>query len=167
MTQTQTQIETKTEIQVETADRVYKPHPRYRWMALGSVLLFFLLAWNLFSPAMRSGQWAAVTMDVGALFFMGAAIGVAVWQGRMALSRVTLTSTGVSLSVPLARLQHVEFRQLSSVSESGRGGRVITLLYHPIGVNQLVDGDDIKGLTLPEVVDQDSLIDRLEEGIPS
>ncbi len=162
---------TQTEIQVrsqdETMDRIYKPHPRYRWMALGSGLLFLLFAWNLMAPMIRSGQWSTVSYDVGTLFFMAAAIGIAVWQGRMALCRVVLTSQAVSLSAPLAQVRTVEFRQLSSVSESGRGGRVITLLYHPIGVNQLVDVDDLKGLALPEVVDQDSLLDSLEERVPA
>ncbi len=167
MTQTETQTETRIEPQAETMDRVYKPHPRYQWMALGSVLLFLLFAWNLLAPVIRSGRWAAVNLDVGTLFFMAAAIGIALWQGRMALCRVTLTSQSVSLSAPLAQGRTVDFRQLSGVSESGRGGRVITLLYHPIGVNQLVDVDDLKGLALPEVVDQDSLLDYLEERVPA
>jgi hypothetical protein len=158
---------TQTEAQIEAMSRVYKPHPRYQWMSLGSIVLFLLFAWNVLAPVVRSGRWTAVNPDVGTFFFMAAALGIAIWQGRMALSRVELTSKDVSLSAPLSRVRHVAFRQLSSVSESGRGGRVITLLYHPIGANQLVDVDDLEGLALPEVVDQDSLLDHLEEHVPT
>ena len=151
----------------DSTSRIYKPHVRYRWMALGSIVLFLLLGWNLLSPVVRSGQWSALNPEVGMLFFMAAAIGIALWQGRMALSRVELTETGVSLTMPLSSVRRVDFRQISTISESGRGGHVITLLYHPIGANQLVDVDDLDGLTLPEVVDQDSLLDCLESNIPT
>ena len=85
----------------------------------------------------------------------------------MAFSRVELTEAGVSLTMPLSSVRRVDFRQISSVSESGRGGHVITVLYHPVDVNQLIDIDDLDGLTLPEVVDQDSLLDCLESSIPT
>lgn len=151
----------------DPASRIYKPHSRYRWMALGSVLLSLLLGWNLFSPVFRTGHWSALPPDVGTIFFILAAIGIALWQGRMALSRVELTATSVSLSAPFSRIRIVDFRQISSVSESGRAGRVITLIYHPVGPNQLVDVDDLDGLALPEVIEQDSLLERLEECVPT
>lgn len=166
MTQSEAQNEIQIDAQNDMTSRVYKPHPRYQWMAVGSLVLSLLLAWTLMAPIVRSGQWMAANLDVGALFFMAAAIGIAIWQGRMALSRVKLTSKNVSLFTPLARTRHVDFRQLSSVTENGRG-RVITLLYHPVGANQLVDVDDLKGLPLPEVVDQDSLLEILEEHVPT
>ena len=153
--------------QSDPTSRIYTPQPRYRWMALGSIVLFLLLAWNLLLPVIRSGQWSALNPDTGTLFFMAVVIGIAFWQGRTALCRVELTSVGVSLSAPLSRVRHVDFRQLSGVSESGRGGRAIVLLYHPIGANQLVDVDDLEGLTLPEVVDQDSLLEFLEGSMPT
>ena len=149
-------------------DRVYKPHPRYRWMALGSVLLFLLFAWNLMAPVIRSGQWATVNLDVGTLFFMAAAIGIAVWQGRMALCRVDTDVTGRLLVRSLGTGSDMSSSASCPASpKAGAADAVITLLYHPIGVNQLVDVDDLKGLALPEVVDQDSLLDSLEERVPA
>ena len=62
--------------------------------------------------------------------------------------------------------QSVAYRQLIGVEESGRFLATITLLYYPLGAGGLLDLDRIVSLTLPIVVDQTTLRDRLEAVVP-
>ena len=145
----------------------FSPHPRYRWMALGSGLLFLLLGWNLVSPMVRGESLIVSEVDRGLLFFMVVAAAIALWYLRLALSRVSLSPSEVTLHGPLMATKTVSTQQMTGLSVSGRSGHAVTLLYHPSGRNDLIDPDEIASLTLPEVDDQDALLAELESWVPA
>ncbi len=147
--------------------RLFRAHPRYRLLLAASALLALLLAWSLgrgFAP----GQSALDQADWGNLFFLLISLAAAVWYARAAVSRVELTPSGVTLHVrfgPLARSQHVDFRQIIGVSESGRLGANLALLYHPLNERGLVDSEAVRSLALPGVVDQERLLEAIAQRV--
>jgi hypothetical protein len=55
-----------------------------------------------------------------------------------------------------------------SVSEGGRlGGRSVTVLFHPLEANGLVDLAGADSLIVPEVDDHDGLLAALEARVPT
>ncbi len=145
----------------------FRAHPRYRLLLAASALLALLLAWNLgrgFTPTQRVLNQA----DWGNLFFLLISLAAAAWYGRAAVSGVELTPSGVALHVrfgPLARSRYVDFRQIISISESGRLGANLALLYHPLNERGLVDAEAVRSLALPGVVDQEELLAAIDQRV--
>ena len=107
------------------------------------------------------------------LFLLIAAVALA-WFISAVGTSVQLTDDALTVARPLRTLiapgqpatQSVTYRQLIGVEESGRFLATITLLYYPLGAGGLLDLDRIASLTLPIVVDQTTLRDRLEAVVP-
>lgn len=152
--------------------RLFPTHARYRLLFVASVLVAALLAWNLGqgllgTPAVDGVSLANLALDQGDwgnLLFLLLTLAIATFYARAMSSTVELTPAGVTLRTrfgPIGRARHVDFRQITGASESGRLGSNLTLIYHPLRADGLVDGDDVRGLTLPGVVDQDALLDAI------
>ena len=143
--------------------RRFPAHPRYRLLFVASALLALLLAWN-FGRGFTPSQSALDSTDWGNLFFLLIALAATAWYARVAVSSVELTPDGVTLRTrfgPLDRVRHVAFRQITGVSESGRLGANLALLYHPLRADGLVDTETIRGLALPGVVEQETLLEAI------
>lgn len=134
---------------------VYHPTSRYRLLAGVSLVAFLLLAWLL-----RSG----ITWDV--ILFCGLSLVGFLWSLRQAATQVTLEPTALTVRTPFSAERRVEFNQISSANIEGRGGRLITVLYHPRLPNGLLDLDTIKALILPTLVGQDQLMEQVQARIP-
>ena len=133
----------------------YSTHPIYRILTLVCLLFALLFIWEL-----RNG------LELDALFFLAVAGGLALYNGRLAASRVELTTEAVQLHQPLTHTRRVEFRQLSEVHEEGRGSKSILLLYHPRQPDGLFVLDELQSLALPNVTRQDELLDTLTVRVP-
>lgn len=141
---------------------VYKPGVRYKAYAGIGTVATAAFGWRLAS-AWLGGQ--GVQWD--ALFFLVLMLGLTAWALWQIPSRVETSSRDVTLTRPFATPRKVEYRQLFSVTENGRvGGRSISLVYHPLREDGLLDLDDARSLILPEVENQDELLALLEERMP-
>lgn len=149
--------------------RSFSAHPLYRILFIVCTLLTALFAWSLGSTLAHNlrmgGTLAWSVAEWGALFFLVIMLALSIWTMRQMFSRVELTPAGVTLFAPLLGEHHVDFRQCMGVSEGGRIGRSLTLLYHPVGADGLLDLDSVQSLTLPNVRDQETLIEHLREKI--
>lgn len=101
------------------------------------------------------------------LLFVLISLGIAIWSIWTMFSRVELYEESVALRNPLGRRKSVEFRQVVNAIESGRFGNSISLLYHPIAQNGLLDLDDADTLFLPKVNNQEELLQQFRERIPA
>jgi hypothetical protein len=135
---------------------IYLAHPKYRFLVLACAVLGVLFAWQL-----RAG------FEVGTALFLIIILGLLVWYSQALGSRVVVEPTRLVLHRPLATTRAVEFRQLAGVSEEGRFGQAILVLYHPLGEQGLVVLDEIQSLALPTVRNQDALLAMLVEQIPA
>lgn len=137
----------------------YPTSPRLKFMVAAGAVLMLLCGWELvrFQGSLRSDfSW-------GFLLFFVIALAVTLWYLREMLSRVSLTDDAVVVEPPFGATRTVAFRQLVSVSETGRmGGHTITLIYYPLRADGLVDHHGAAGLILPEVDDHDGLLAALE-----
>lgn len=150
----------------DAAVRHFRPQSRYLLLAGVSLVLAGALGWSLFGP-LRAGEPLTGTMVLtGESFFFGLSVAVALWFLRQAMARVILTSTAVELTMPLARRQRAEFGQLMSVSESGRGGNALIVLYHPRRADGMLDLDDVRSMVIPAVHAQEELRTELEARMP-
>ena len=118
------------------------------------VALTLLFGWSL---------WQTPTIQTG--FFCVICLGAAFWYGQMSLSSVTITENSLVYDSLLRSRQEVEFRQLIEVSENGRFGQAITLLYYPVLTTGLVDLENVQSLFLPQVIDQETLYSTLVANI--
>lgn len=135
--------------------QVYHSHPLYGWLTASLLLMTLLLTW---STARRfSGE---------GLFFVLIMVGATLWFARAIGNHVVLDERSITLQAPLRRPQRIEFRQLRSVTESGRLLVVPTLLYHPQQATGLVDLETLKSLTLPTLSHQDQLLSTLSAVMP-
>ncbi len=145
-----------------TTDAVYRPASRYIWLALSCAAAFAaLLGLALWR---RVGGPGGLRLDE--LFFLALLAGLGLWNLRLARSRVLLTSDGLTLHMPAAQPRHVAYRQLLSVSEEGRSGRVISVVYYPLRQDGLLDLDAAAGLALPAVAEQEALLAALKKRAP-
>jgi len=133
----------------------FQTHLRYKFLAVLSLVMVLLFTWTLYQ-----------SFAGGSLFFLLACLGTGLWYLWVGFSRVRLSATGVELNLPLGAPREVAFRQLVSVSESGRIGRSITLIYHPLLDDGFLDLEQVQSLALPEVLKQQTLLENLEERIP-
>lgn len=152
----------------------FRAHPIYILLTLLLLILAGLLVW---------GMRDAVTL--GELLFLGITLTAAGYFIVALTTSLTLAESAIHLHYPL-RLwrsrastqshaspvdrpegdQQIAFRQLISVERAGRLLPVLTLLYHPIQANGLVDIDQIAQVTLPMVANGDELQERLEAVVP-
>lgn len=141
----------------------YRASPRYQLMALVGVLVAIAFGWTL------SSTWArGEGLAYDALFFFLVMIGFTFWALYQALGRVELADRELTLYMPLAAPRTIEYRQLFSATENGRvGGRSISLVYHPLRADGLLDLDDARSMTLPEVAGQDELLAWIEARTPA
>jgi hypothetical protein len=135
---------------------IYRAHPRYRLFALICVGLVLLFAWQLWHK-----------FEAGSAIFFVVVLGLLAWYGRAAGSRVEVDPTRLTLYTPLAAPRSVEFRQLAGVSEEGRMGQAILVLYHPLREHGLVELDEIRSLALPAMTDQETLLAALARQVPT
>jgi hypothetical protein len=135
--------------------QTFSPHPLYRWLTLGCLLLTGLLGWSLVT---------VITAEEFFFFILSATI--CLWFGNSFLSQVHVDEKTVEVRSPLHGVQRVEFRQLVSVTETGRFIQALSLLYYPRQTNGLLDLDHIQHLLLPAVVDQATLLTAMEARIP-
>lgn len=141
---------------------VYKPGTRYKAYAGIGAVAAVAFGWRLGS-AWLGGQ--GVQWD--ALFFLVLMLGLTAWALWQIPSRVETSSRDVTLTRPFTAPHTVEYRQLFSVTENGRvGGRSISLVYHPLREDGLLDLDNARSLILPEVENQNELLALLEERMP-
>jgi hypothetical protein len=133
----------------------FRPHPIYRWLTVGCLLLSGLLGWSLIQ-----------SLTTATFFFWVVSIGATLWFATAMWSRVQIDERTVVLQRPFRALCQVEFRQLVSVAESGRMTQALLLLYHPRQPDNLVDLDQIHSLLLPAVIDQEKLLTTIEARIP-
>ena len=133
----------------------YRSHPLYGGLTALLLLLTAVLTWNTVYDFSREG-----------LFFLLITLGVTLWFARLIGNRVVLDERSITLQAPLRQPQRVEFRQLISVSESGRLLVAPTLIYHPRQPTGLVDLERVQSLTLPSLTQQDQLLATLTATMP-
>ena len=134
---------------------VYASAPIYRVFVLASGVMACLFVWQLSNG-----------FDVGALLFLGVTLWLTVRYGRMAASRVELGADRVRLVQPYAAPVEVEYRQVQSVYQEGRGFQSVLVTYHPRQADGLLDLDDVKQLALPAVRDHAGLFNALTAHVP-
>lgn len=135
--------------------QTFTPHPIYRWLTLGCLVLSGLLSWGLLQSS-----------TISEVFFWAVSVGASLWFASAMLSRVQIDERAVVLQRPLRSRCQVEFRQLVSVTESGRFTQALLLLYYPRQPDNLLNLDHVYPLQLPAVIDQEKLLTTIEARIP-
>lgn len=142
---------------------------RYRLLAGGALLMTLLFAWELWRLAAQQSTTDGTLL--GAFLFCGVSLCILLWSGNAALTRVEIKRHGLVCHSAMAMLRGkpvpVEFRQLVSVTESGRGSGAITLVYHPRREDGLLDVYDVHSLSLPAMEEQAELMELLEKRVPT
>ncbi|MEZ4735729.1 MAG: hypothetical protein R3E79_52230 [Caldilineaceae bacterium] len=134
----------------------FTPHPLYRWLTLLCLVFSGLLGWSLVQSVAPEE-----------IFFLGISLSAGVWFANTMLSRVALNERTLVLQQPLHGVREVEFRQLVSVTESGRFTQSLSVLYYPRQPDSLLDLERIHHLSLPAVTDQERLLMAIEARIPT
>jgi hypothetical protein len=146
----------------DRATAIYKPGVRYKAYAGIGAVATVAFGWKLVT-AWLGGQ--GVQWD--ALFFLVLMVGLMAWALWQIPARVETAPRSITLTRPFISPRTVEYRQLFSVTENGRvGGRSISLVYHPLRDDGLLDLDDARSLILPEVENQEALLELLESRKP-
>ena len=135
--------------------QTFAPHPIYRWLTLGCLLLTGLLAWDLFD-----------TITVEEFFFFLLSVTITVWFSNALFSQVRLDERTIAVQTHLRGVQQLDLRQVVSATEAGRLQRSLALLYHPRQPDGLLALDQIQSLRLPMVVDQETLLAAIGARIP-
>lgn len=147
-------------------EQAYRPHFRYALLTGVAVLFALLFARNVVTNLAVQDSLGLTDFLTGEMFFGAACIGLALWNARLMLSRVLLGDRAIAYQPWGGPLRRVEFRQLMSVSESGRAGNAIILLYHPTEPSGLLDLERVDSLVLPAVTEQNALLETLEAHVP-
>jgi len=134
--------------------QTFFPHPLYRWVTLGCLVLTGLLGWSLVD---------AITAEE--LFFFGVSAAVTLWLGKAMGSQVHLDEQSIALHTPWRKPQRIQWRQMVSATEAGRFFRALSLLYYPQQPNGLLDLERVHYIILPAVVDQEQLLEAIEARI--
>lgn len=143
------------------------PHWRYRLLALLSAIFALLFAARLLmNEAATGGILARTVADPGSLFFFVVMIGLTLWYLRTLLSHIALTPDGVALVLAGRTVHAVENRQFLDVIEAGRLLQSVTLLYHPLQADGLIDLDAVRSLDFPAVQQQEQFVSHLQNRIP-
>ncbi len=147
-------------------ERCFRPHPRYLLLAVVGLVMTGAFLWSLTAPARAGQSFDPSVLLSGEGFFCASSLAMAVWFGRQALACICLTQSAVLVEMPLARPQKAEYGQIMSVTESGRGGNALVVLYHPRRESGMLDLDDVNSIIIPAVKQQQELQALLEERIP-
>lgn len=151
----------------EAEVRQFYPTARYAVMAAAGVAIGLLLLWQLLAPMRNGAPFTLQHLLGGEGLFTATSLVLAVYFARQAATRVMLTKQAITRTIPLGAAQTVELRQLMSVSESGRAGNALILLYHPLRDDGLLELDDVRSLVLPALQGQDELRTYLEARVPA
>lgn len=100
------------------------------------------------------------------LLFFGAATLFSFYNLRCMLVRLEFTPAGITLYEPLRQPQHIDFRQIADVHESGRVVMGIGMVYYPIGENGMVDMDAPRSLFIPALERQAEVLHVLNQSMP-
>lgn len=133
----------------------FRPQSRYRIFALVSLVMAGLFGWDLLHG-----------VEAGAVLFFVVCLGILIWAVRIMFTKVYLAADRLIVATPLSQQKEVEFRQILSVTEEGRGGKAIVVVYHPRVENGLLDLDRAKTVSLPAVENQDALYEDLVQKAP-
>ena len=134
----------------------YRPQHIYTVLALVSTVIAALFAWDLIQG-----------VEAGSVLFFAVSLGLLAWSVRAALTRVSLTPDQLIVKGPLSRTRQVDYGQIVSVTEEGRTGKSIVVVYHPRSAEGLVDLDRAQTVDLPAVQNQDALYALLVERAPA
>jgi len=135
---------------------IYLAHYRYKIQFILGILSTIIFGRSLFQ------ELASDT----ALFTL-ISLGIALWSARDIWRYVEFTTRSVIFHRGFGTSPNeVDLRQMSSISEEGRMGRSITLLYHPKQPDGLLDLDTVNSLIFPQLRDQEELYSKLEAAIP-
>lgn len=140
----------------QTDTIIYLAHYRYKIQFILGILSTIIFGRVLFQ------ELASDT----ALFTL-ISLGIALWSARDIWRYVELTPQSVIFHRGFGIApREVGLRQIHSVSEEGRIGRSITLLYHPKQPDGLLDLDTVNSLIFPQLQRQEELYSKLEAAIP-
>jgi hypothetical protein len=139
-----------------TTSQTYYPHPRSLLLSVVCGLFVGLFAWTLWH------DFTAATVCFGVL-----CLGLTLWNGQAALTRVTLDAQKLVIHSPLRSPRQIELRQLASVSEDGRLTRVLTITYYPLQSNGLLDMEQLHTVHLPPLDGQAELLAQLQARVPA
>lgn len=151
----------------ENETRQFHPTSRYAVMAAAGVAIGLLLLWQLLAPMRNGVPFTLQHLLSGEGLFTATSLVLAIYFARQAATRVMLTEQAITRTIPLGAAQTVELRQLMSVSESGRAGNALILLYHPRRDDGLLELDDVRSLVLPALQGQEELCTYLEAQVPA
>lgn len=151
----------------EHETRHFRPTPRYALMAGAGLVIGLLLLWQLLAPLRGGAPFTSEQLLSGEGLFTATSLVLALYFARQATTRVALTRQTITRTMMLGAPQSVELRQLMSVSESGRAGNALILLYHPLRADGLLELDDVRSLVLPALQEQDALRTYLEGQVPA
>lgn len=132
----------------------YRPRRSYTLMAYGGALVALLFAWEV----ARTFAWPT-------FFFLLVALAFATINLVWATTQVELTPTGLTCHRRFAPPLHINFRQIVTVTEVGRGTTGISLVYYPLGRNGFIDLDNPRSFFLPGMERQDELLAIVQQEI--
>lgn len=132
----------------------YRPRRFYTLMAYGGALVALLFAWEV----ARTFAWPT-------LFFLIIALAFATVNLFWAAIQVELTPSGLTCHRRFAPPLHIDFRQIVTATEAGRGTTGISLVYYPLGSNGLIDLDNPRSFFLPGMERQDELLAIVQQEI--
>lgn len=156
--------------------RQFRSHPLYGILAFLTLLLSALFAWDM-RDGITGGELLFLLIGIVAtLVFVDALTTVIVIRdnvlyirGLRTLLRGWATRQNDSLvreTESIARQgTHLALPQLTHVEQSGRLMKTLTLLYHPVQSNGLIDTERLEQITLPMVQNQDQLQEWLEAAV--
>jgi hypothetical protein len=123
-------------------------------MAYGGALVALFFAWEV----ARSFAWAT-------LFFLVIALAFATINLAWATTQVELTPTGLTCHRRFVAPRHINFRQIVTATDAGRGTTGISLVYYPLGSDGLIDLDNPLSFFLPGMERQDELLAIVQQEI--
>jgi uncharacterized protein (DUF58 family) len=127
--------------------RIYVASRIYRLLTLVGLAVALLFVWTL-----------TQLFDLISFAFFLAAILFALMNVRWLLTRVELTPSGITRHDPISAPQHVDFRQMVTVSEAGRITPGVSIVYYPVAESGLVDMEEPRSIFLPAMEKQDELL---------
>lgn len=142
----------------------YTPTTRYWLYAAAGGAIALLFGWELLVTLRQPSTLSSL---LERLLFLLVGVGLLGWGLYTALGRLLLTSESVVWKRAAGAPKVVHFRQLINASEAGRFGGSVTLLYHPLQQDGLLDLEDARTLFLPALRHQDELLAHLQEKIPT
>jgi hypothetical protein len=152
MIETTEQRRHQPDFNMKNADpQIYPSHRIYRLLTLVGVAVTILFIWTL----TQDFDWIAFA-------FLLAAVAFTLVNMRWIFTSVELTPSGITRHDPLAAPQHIDFRQMVAVSESGRMTPGLSLVYYPVAESGLVDMEEPRSIFLPAVDRQDELLAILQ-----